>query len=117
MLGIMLLPFVIDPERPTLERVLDHVDHAVEVMGVEHVAIGGDFIKQVADVLGLRPSRDGPGPADDGTSPWLAVEDVDAPGGYQRLLAALARRGYGEQDVRAIASGNLLAFLRRALPE
>ena len=115
-LGIMLLPFVVDPERPTLERVLDHVDHAVEVMGVEHVAIGGDFIRQVADVLGLRPPTGGPGPAAD-ASPWVAVEDVDEPDGYPRLLDAMARRGYAPDDVRAIAGGNLLRFLRRVLPE
>ena len=28
-LGIMTLPFVIDSANPTLDRVVDHVDHAV----------------------------------------------------------------------------------------
>lgn len=31
------------PPLPTLERVLDHIDHALRVMGDEHVALGSDF--------------------------------------------------------------------------
>src|SRR6187551_475975 len=34
-LGVMALAFVVDPEAPTLDRWLDHVDHAVAVMGHE----------------------------------------------------------------------------------
>jgi membrane dipeptidase len=35
-LGMMALPFVVDPDAPTVSRWLDHFDHAVAVMGIEH---------------------------------------------------------------------------------
>ena len=33
----------VDRDQPTLERYLDHVEHAVEVAGIDHVGIGSDF--------------------------------------------------------------------------
>ena len=47
-MGLMAHPVAVDPERPTLDHYVDHIDHAVSVMGIEHVGIGADFIKQVA---------------------------------------------------------------------
>ncbi len=47
-MGVMAHPVAIDPERATLDHYVDHIDHAVSVMGIDHVGIGADFIKQVA---------------------------------------------------------------------
>jgi membrane dipeptidase len=52
-LGVMALAFVVDPEAPTLSRWVDHVDHAVAVMGVEHVGLGADFVDQVVPTGGV----------------------------------------------------------------
>ena len=38
-LGMMALALVVDPGRPAIERYLDHFDHAVSVMGIEHVGL------------------------------------------------------------------------------
>ena len=57
---MMALPFVVDPDAPTLSRWLDHFDHAVEVMGIEHVGLGADFVDQVTPIkhgLGLDEVR------------------------------------------------------------
>jgi membrane dipeptidase len=113
-LCLMALPLVVDPERPTIERLVDHVDHAVEVMGAEHVGLGGDFIRQVALTLGL----------DDTTASLLppghklsdAVEGLAGPEDYPALVDALRRRGYEGETLEGILSGNLLGLLRRALP-
>ena len=42
-LGIAFAPMFIDRERPTVERLVDHVIYVAELVGVEHVAIGSDF--------------------------------------------------------------------------
>ena len=67
-----------------LERVLDHIVHAVEVAGVEHVGIGSDF-----DGILHRPQ---------------GLEDAAC---YPALAAGLARRGFDEREVAAILGGNL----------
>jgi membrane dipeptidase len=114
LLGVMLQPFVIDSERPTIDRVIDHLEHAAAMMGVEHVALGGDFTARLATVLPPEPPRDDlllpPG-----TGLEAAIEGLAGPEDYPALEAALRRRGWSEPDVAAVQSGNALRFLRAAL--
>ena len=80
------------PKTPVpLALVADHVDHVRKVAGVDHVGLGGDY---------------------DGNDAWPeGLEDVS---GYPRLLAELARRGWSDEDLGKLASGNALRVLRRA---
>jgi membrane dipeptidase len=68
-----------------------HVEHVREVAGVDHVGLGGDY--------------DGTGTLPEG------LEDVAS---YPRLLAALADRGWSDDDLGALTSGNVLRVLREA---
>ncbi len=71
--------------------VADHVDHVVEVAGVEHVGVGSDW---------------------DGTSVLPAgLEDVS---GLPKLTAELLRRGYSETELEMILGGSALRVLREA---
>jgi membrane dipeptidase len=80
------------PKTPVpLALVADHVDHVWKVAGADHVGLGGDY---------------------DGNDSWPeGLEDVS---GYPRLLAELARRGWSDEDLGKLASGNVLRVLRRA---
>lgn len=113
-LGVMLHPLAVDPERRTVDRACEHVEHAAEVMGVERVALGGDFVKRLTEVLPpLAPLPDGLLPP--GLEEGSALEGLEGPQDYPRLAAALAARGWSGPEVAAVMGGNLLAFLRRAL--
>jgi membrane dipeptidase len=79
------------PPSATLAQLADHVDHLVEVMGPQHVGIGSDF--------------------DGGELMPVGMEDVSR---FPYLIAELLRRGYAEDDVRAIAGGNTLRVMRGA---
>lgn len=73
----------------TLAQVADHVEHVRRLAGIEHVGLGGDF---------------------DGNDEWPeGLEDV---AGYPRLLAELVRRGWSDEDLARLASGNLLRVMR-----
>jgi membrane dipeptidase len=111
---VMALPVVVDPAHPTIARVVDHVDHAVEVMGVEHVGLGGDFIRQVALALDLADQPAALLPH--GLTIADPVEGLAGPEDYPALVAELRRRGYEGDELEAILSGNLLRLLRSALP-
>ncbi len=104
-LGMMAIAFVVDPRAPTLSRWLDHVDHAVAVMGVEHVGLGADFVDQVP-----HPET----PPD--TKFRLGLEDFTGPEDYPTLVTALGERGYDGERLEAIMSGNWLRVLRETLP-
>ena len=76
-------------ENPKVEisvtDVVDHIEHVINLVGVDHVGIGSDF-----DGIG-----DGP----------TGLEDVS---GYPNLIEELLRRGYSEDDIRKICAENLL---------
>lgn len=75
----------------TLEQVADHIDHIRDEIGVEHIGIGSDF---------------------DGTSGLpVGLEDVST---YPNLFAELLKRGYSEEDLKKIASFNMLRVMREA---
>jgi membrane dipeptidase len=116
-LGMMALPFVVDPDAATLSRLLDHFDHAVAVMGIEHVGLGADFVDQVT------PNQQGLG-LDEGPRPEMAqvaksrfsLDGFTGPENFPSLVTALAGRGYDGQRLEAIISANWLRILEGALP-
>jgi membrane dipeptidase len=113
-LGMMLHPLVIDLEAPSIDRAIDHVDHAVEVMGIEHVGLGGDFTRQVVRALGYVGPPDALLP--EGMAIDAALDGLAGPEDYPNLVAALRRRGYDEPALDAVLSRNFLRFLQSALP-
>jgi membrane dipeptidase len=116
-LGMMALPFVVDPEAPTLSRWLDHFDHAVAVMGIEHVGIGADFVDQVMPT-GREPGLDEVRQSDisQAAKSRLTLDGFAGPEDYPVLVTALRERGYDGPLLEAILSGNWLRILREALP-
>jgi membrane dipeptidase len=116
-LGMMALAFVVDPRAPTIARWLDHVDHAVAVMGIDHVGLGADFVDQVAEVAhgtAVDELLDAARVAGDKSR--LGLEGFTGPDDYPTVVEALRGRGYDGERLEAIISGNWLRVLRAKLP-
>lgn len=77
-----------------LARVVDHVLHAVEVAGIDHVGLGSDY-----DGIQRTPR---------------GLEDASC---YGHLAAALLERGFGEEDVLKVLGGNMRRAFARATSE
>jgi membrane dipeptidase len=103
-LGLMAIAFFVDPDAPTLSRMLDHLDHAVAVMGIEHVGLGADFNEVERTEQGRRAKA------------RLWLDGFTAPEDYPALVAALSARGYVGERLEAIQSDNWLRILRASLP-
>jgi membrane dipeptidase len=73
----------------TWTEIVDHIDHAVKVAGVDHVGLGSDF---------------------DGAIMPLGMEDASK---LPKLTGELRRRGYSDQDVTKILGGNLLRVMEQ----
>ena len=41
--GITFVPFFVSDSKPSFEGLLDHIEHAIEVAGIDHVGLGSDF--------------------------------------------------------------------------
>jgi membrane dipeptidase len=112
--GLMLHPIAIGPERRTLDGVVDHLEHAVSVMGIGSVCLGGDFTKRLWEAMPPPPEpKDGLMPA--GLTPGLGIEGLTGSEHYPALVAHLGARGWGEEEVADVTGGNLLRFLRASL--
>ena len=75
----------------TLGQVADHVEHAREVAGIDHIGLGGDY-----DGVESLP---------------VGLEDVSS---YPALLAELADRGWSDADLAALTGENILRVLQAA---
>ena len=112
--GMMALPLTVDAGEPTIDRLVDHVDHAVATIGIDHVGLGADFMRQLVRATNVTAVAGGllpPGMAADAT-----IEQLEGPADYPNLVAALRRRGYDGDALDAILGGNFLRLFRAALP-
>jgi membrane dipeptidase len=74
----------------TYERVVDHIDHAVKLVGADHVGLGSDF---------------------DGADMPEGLEDCSK---LPKITEALLRKGYSESDVRKILGENTLRVMEQS---
>ncbi len=74
--------------RPTVSDFVDHIDHAVRLIGIDHVGISSDF--------------DGGG----GVEGWNDASETF------NVTLELVRRGYTEEQIAKLWSGNLLRVWR-----
>jgi membrane dipeptidase len=75
----------------TINDIADHIEHAIDVAGEDHVGIGGDL-----DGIGTTPS------------------DLTSVADYPKLFAELLRRGHSEQQLKKIAGLNVLRVMKQA---
>jgi membrane dipeptidase len=118
-LGAMALAFVVSFERPTIERFVDHVDHAVEAMGIEHVGLGADVIDQVTQVelAAGKPLPPVMVEVLERGGGRMGLEGFEGPEDYGRVVDGLRARGYEGERLDAITHANLLRVLDAALPD
>jgi membrane dipeptidase len=77
------------PRSPvTVQDMVDHIDHIVDVIGVDHVGIGTDF---------------------DGGGGVIGFNDASE---SLNVTVELVKRGYSEEEIRKIWGGNLLRVWR-----
>jgi membrane dipeptidase len=77
------------PPRATVKDFVDHIDYAVKKIGIDHVGISSDF--------------DGGG----------GVEGWNHAGETFNVTLELMRRGYSEEEVGKLWSGNLLRVMEQ----
>jgi membrane dipeptidase len=105
--------FVKDREPTTVEDVVDHIDHVVKLVGIEHVGIGTD-----SDLMGydhMQPDQYAKLKAAYKAS-YAFRDKIDTDGfNHPRkiydLTDALLRRGYSDSNIQAVLGGNFRRLL------
>ena len=75
--------------RVSWEKIIEHIDHAVKLVGADHVGLGSDF---------------------DGANMPYGMEDASH---LPQITEALLKRGYSESDIQKILGGNTLRLMER----
>jgi membrane dipeptidase len=76
-------------ERGTIHTLIDHIEHIIDVAGVDHVGIGSDY-----DGVTMLPTQ---------------LEDASS---YPYITQALLDRGHSAEDIRKILGGNMMRVMR-----
>jgi membrane dipeptidase len=71
------------------ELIVDHIDHAVNVAGIDHVGLGSDF---------------------DGATMPFGMEDASQ---LPKITDALIKRGYSDTDIEKILGGNTMRVMEQ----
>ena len=71
------------------DKIVEHIDHAVKVAGVDHVGLGSDF---------------------DGATMPIGMEDVSK---LPKITDALLKKSYSEPDIEKILGGNILRVMEQ----
>lgn len=74
--------------RPSYKHIVDHIDHVVELVGIDHVGLGSDF-----DGIEVTPE---------------GMEDVSC---FNMIFDEMRKRGYSEEDMEKVAGGNFFRIL------
>lgn len=105
--------FVRDREPTTVEHIVDHIDHVVKLVGIEHVGIGSDadlngYDDMPPDQLAkLRASYK----SNYAFREKLDTDGYDHPKKIFDLTEALIGRGYSDENIAAVLGGNFRRLL------
>ncbi|MDQ1354763.1 MAG: rane dipeptidase [Acidobacteriota bacterium] len=80
------------PPAPKIEKLIDHIDHVVKLVGVDYVGLGSDY-----DGAGSYP---------------VGLENVS---GFPMITYHLLKRGYSEEDIKKILGGNFLRVFEKVI--
>jgi membrane dipeptidase len=113
--GVYLMPYLVaSPTVPTREHVLDHLVHAINVCGADHVGIGSDggiqkvvlTPEQKAVFNQNMANRKQAGVAAPGEDRYPYVPDFNGPDHMQVIADALAKRGQLASTIEKVLGAN-----------
>lgn len=121
-IGVIGLGYMIGPDpggETTIETYVDHIDHAVNVGGIDHVGLAADFAIQGISpgatrenwyeprLTRFKPSYQVRWP------PW--IPELERPDRYKIVARILDRRGYSSENIEKILGLNWLRYFRDVL--
>ena len=103
----------------SLKTVIEHIDHAVQLIGPSQVGFGSDGALDQLNAVGeatrmgnVQKANNG-GPSAEWPVRHIRVPELNAPGRLTALAEGLSRRGYSDTDIDGIIGGNFVRLFQR----
>lgn len=121
-MGVVALGYLVGPDpggETTIETYVDHIDHVVQIAGIDHVGVASDFVMEGISgsatrenwyeprLVSFKPSYQVRWP------PW--IPELDSPDRYKSVAEILDRRGYSSGDIEKVLGLNWLRYYRQVL--
>ena len=116
--GIYFMPFLAPGSQPSGAQLVDHIVHAANVCGEDHVSIGTDgavlpiVIDDAARAAARADwdarSKAGYAAPGEGPDVFTVVMDYNSIDKFERLAAALGKRGWSSRRIEKLLGGNLV---------
>ena len=112
-MGLLIHPGIIDPQQPTIARCVDHLAYVADLVGVDHVGLGTDFM---ADALAepideemARQSMVDLEVLQSGISGLARIDDLP------NLTAEMQKRGFSDEEIEKILGKNFMRVFKDVL--
>ena len=107
--GVVRLPaWLTSRGRASVEDYLNAIDYLVERIGIDHVALGTDFMEELPAEIMMASLK---GISAENLEKYYSsnlVEGFESPADFPRVTEGLLARGYSPQEVKKIIGGNWL---------
>jgi membrane dipeptidase len=120
MVGIATLGYFIGPTADTtFDDYLRHVDHAVQVAGIDHVGLASDYSIRGIEKTHTRESWYVPRLSSFKPvyrvrwPPWIA--ELDPPERFRNIALGLAKRGYTTAQIEKVLGGNWVRYFSEVI--
>lgn len=125
-IGIYLMPFLTPGRVPTRSDVLDHIEHALDVCGEDHVGIGSDLSTTPIDgsdeywanhreFVSSRIERGVAAPAED-PDILFTVEGLNSHRRMELIADGLSSRGHSDAVIEKVLGANWVRLFAEAWP-
>ncbi|MBY9004311.1 MAG: dipeptidase [Candidatus Lokiarchaeota archaeon] len=100
-----------DPKKASIDRLIDHVDYIVDLIGIDHIGLGPDFLDYViedkVELYDTSSKKTQEEPVE-----MIYPEGLETVSGFPNLFLALEKRGYSESDVKKIQGENFVRLYK-----
>jgi membrane dipeptidase len=117
-IGIYIMPYLAKGNQPTADDVIRHLEHAINVAGEDHVALGTDGTispttltdkyKENFRKMTRRRAELGIAAPYETETGYLFANDLNTPARFETLAELLLARGHSESRIEKLLGANLL---------
>ena len=103
-----------DPKNTSIDRLIDHVDYIVDLIGIDHVGLGPDFLDYVVEdkveLFDTSSKETKNEPVE-----MIYPKGLEKVSGFPKLFRALEKRGYSQGDIKKIQGENFIRVYKDIL--
>jgi membrane dipeptidase len=101
--------------KPTIDHLMKHLEHIVDLAGIDHVGLGPDHLEFEIKHYNIWKETGWMEGVFYGHRDSFFIEGLDNITGFPLFTDTLAKRGYSDEDIKKVLGGNWLRVYRQVI--